>query len=1176
MPQLAADPRALAAQIELANRVLAQRRLISFTQRINPRYDAGWVHEDIARRLEQFSRDVAAGKSPRLMILMPPRHGKACAVGTPVPTPFGFRPIETLVPGDMVYGRDGMPTRVVAVSPVWKDRELYEVTSDDGASVVVDADHDWTVRLCRKRPKYKTKSTKYLAERACARAPALQTFSPVHYPEAELPIPPYVLGVWLGDGCSHHATVTQGEQDYAEIRAAVEAEGVATSDRATPGTFGLLGVQEHLRTMQLLGAKRIPTSYLNAAAWQRVALLQGLIDTDGHVAPDGQVEFCSTSERLAQGVLELVRSLGVKASMILGRATLDGRDCGAKYRVMFYMEGAARLARKAVRCRDNGRTPHRFLRFRPAGRGDTVCIQVEAPDHQYLVGHGYLLTHNSELASRMFPAWHLGHYPDHEIIACSYNVSLAMSFSRKVKEVLHDPSYQSVFTTRLHPDFQANEEWGIAGTRGGYVAAGVGGGITGKGAHCLPAGTQVLTADGQIDIAHLYQLKSKPLVQTPVGPRQILAMTRREASEGHYVLRFASGTTLQATGKHPLYLPDRGGYASVEELYGEAESDGGLGVRVVRAVIPAPAVQPQQIDPAGVDGVLLQQGLQSGAPRGEERQAVRGMRQAGGSESQEPQRDVLQRGLYPLQENPRAEDLPGVLRGVSAQVFTDGLLRGDLRKYGALDPYAWGGELELQGRQFLQLVVQPGSQARAGEGCAVRGLRSDTEAPLPSHRSRPKEQSGGESGHAVRDVSHRPPQVCYDTLAMVEYVCPGGVEVYDIQVEEAGCFFADSVLVGNCLIIDDPIKNAEEADSADVREKLWDWYGSTAYTRLAPGGGVLVIQTWWHDDDLAGKLQQAMAADPEADQFEIVKYPALAEADEWLDPQTGEIIRLDHADDVSDPYDSLLARARAASLGEDVSQFTFLRGKGGALHPQRYDIKKLKAIRKTIPSRFWAALYQQNPVPDDGAYFMKENFRTGPLPSLKRSNVFIAWDFAISEKKQNDYTVGVVGLQDEDDILHVAEIVRFKSADSLFIVDAILSLCKKWYSPGLVVGFEDGQIYRAIDALLKKRMREQMFYPSTTLLKPITDKLARARPLQGRMQQGMVSFAEGAEWYQTARAELLRFPAGVHDDQVDALAWMATMVVGREPPRKAKQKPMKSWKDKLSGLTGGTTSHMTA
>lgn len=443
----------------------------------------------------------------------------------------------------------------------------------------------------------------------------------------------------------------------------------------------------------------------------------------------------------------------------------------------------------------------------------------------------------SELASRMFPAWHLGHHPDHEIIACSYNVSLAMSFSRKVKEVFEDPSYQSVFETRLHPEFKANEEWGLADARGGYVAAGVGGGITGKGAHIL--------------------------------------------------------------------------------------------------------------------------------------------------------------------------------------------------------------------------------------------------------------------------------------------------------------------------LIDDPLKNAEEADNADTREKLWDWYGSTAYTRLAPGGGVLVIQTWWHDDDLAGRLQVAMAGDPDADQFELVKYPAIAEADEYLNTET-DLIEYDVPD----------------------AGYPLVRSKGEPLHPERYDLTKLNRIKKTIPSRFWSALYQQNPVPDDGAYFLKEQFRRSRLPELRTSSVFVAFDFAISEKKQNDYTVGVVGLQDSDDVLHVAEVLRFKSGDGAFIVDSILNLCKRWHNPGLVLGVEDGQIWRALESLLKKRMRERRIYVPVQLLKPITDKLARARPLQARMQQGMVSFADSAEWYDIARTEMLRFPAGVHDDQVDALAWMATMAVGREPPRKQQEKGLKSWKDRIQA--SGQGGYMTA
>lgn len=99
------------------------------------------------------------------------------------------------------------------------------------------------------------------------------------------------------------------------------------------------------------------------------------------------------------------------------------------------------------------------------------------------------------------------------------------------------------------------------------------------------------------------------------------------------------------------------------------------------------------------------------------------------------------------------------------------------------------------------------------------------------------------------------------------------------------------------LIVDDPIKNQEEADSITTRDTLWDWYWSTAYTRLAPGGGVLVIQTWWNDDDLAGRLQSRMkSADGKADQFDVVKYPALAEQYEYEHNETHEIVRVEKPD----------------------------------------------------------------------------------------------------------------------------------------------------------------------------------------------------------------------------------------------------------------------------------------
>jgi len=357
------------------------------------------------------------------------------------------------------------------------------------------------------------------------------------------------------------------------------------------------------------------------------------------------------------------------------------------------------------------------------------------------------------------------------------------------------------------------------------------------------------------------------------------------------------------------------------------------------------------------------------------------------------------------------------------------------------------------------------------------------------------------------------------------------------------------------LVIDDPVKNAEEADSADQREKVWEWYNSTAYTRLSPGGGVLVIQTWWHDDDLSGRLQTMMKTghdDQHVDQFEVIKYPAIAEHDEYYDDATRLIV------------------------DEPPTQGRLLRSKGEPLHPERYDLDKLLKIKaQNQGGRWWSALYQQNPVPDDGAYFLKEHFKVQAPPPLQKCNVLIAWDFAISEKKQNDYTVGTVLLQDDNDLIHVADQVRFKSGDALFIVEAILNLSKKWYSSGQKVGFEDGQIYRAIEALLKKRMRERRQYLSVVVLKPITDKLARARPLQGRMQQGMVSFDSAAAWYPGMRLEMLRFPAGVHDDQVDSLSWGVQMAIDQPPPKRAKTKELPSWRDRLNH-THSQGSHMSA
>jgi predicted phage terminase large subunit-like protein len=361
------------------------------------------------------------------------------------------------------------------------------------------------------------------------------------------------------------------------------------------------------------------------------------------------------------------------------------------------------------------------------------------------------------------------------------------------------------------------------------------------------------------------------------------------------------------------------------------------------------------------------------------------------------------------------------------------------------------------------------------------------------------------------------------------------------------------------LLIDDPIADAEAADSQSQRDKTWEWYISTALSRLAPGGGVLGILTWWNDDDWAGRIQQSMATG-DGDMFEIVKYPAVNDqGDEYI---------------LADDSIVQIPPGMPAPL---MARMT--RAMNTALHPVRYTLEALLRRKATYyalgQQRWWAALYQQNPAPDEGQYFTKKLFKTFThAPSPRGLNIYQAWDFAITEGEQNDWTVGCTVYQDENDMLHVVDVTRFRCDDGIDIMAAVVDYSKMWNAT--VIGVEDGQIWKSLESTFKKTCEAKKHYPSYEVLKPLTDKLVRAQPLRGRMQAGKIQFNERGAWFDDLRAEFLRFPAGKHDDQVDAVAWAVRLTLSVAAPRPPRAKVLKSWKDKLKRIAKTAGSHMTA
>lgn len=360
-------------------------------------------------------------------------EAKRLDIATPIATPDGWTTMGELTAGDVVFDEMGHRCNVTMASAIRYDRPCLRVEFEDGQVVVADDGHLWAMlpqaarqswgATHRNDPRYRktyepvrdwrrfwdnAEVVETSQLKVLPRGDAIPTCMPLELPEIALPIDPYTLGVWLGDGSRSHGSYCSMDPEVADR---IRGNGLEVTHRnygERASIYRVVGLQRMLRLNGLIRNKHVPGVYLRASAGQRLELLRGLMDTDGTVMGtgrrqqrDSRVSFTNTNEQVAQAAAELVRSLGWKVHVRKSRSFLNGVEHAPAYCLRWSADVCVfHIPRKAERWVQRGvqASASTIRTIRSIERIATVptrCIAVDSPRSLYLAGEGMIPTHNS-------------------------------------------------------------------------------------------------------------------------------------------------------------------------------------------------------------------------------------------------------------------------------------------------------------------------------------------------------------------------------------------------------------------------------------------------------------------------------------------------------------------------------------------------------------------------------------------------------------------------------------------------------------------------------------------------------------------------------------------------------------------------------------------------------------